>query len=281
MTTALQPLSIDVVSIQSQVIYGRVGNGIAQLALHDGGLQTSVVPTVLLSNTPEYPTCSGGTIPNEWFEGFLRDLLARGAVEQLKAIIVGYLGTPQQAQIVASWIGEVRKIQPSVCVVVDTVIGDHDVGVYVDSGLVKAYRDFLMPCADILTPNGFELNKLAERAIVTLDDTIAVARSLLQPRQSMVVTSAGGIHDSNTPLSVAIVTETSEEMISHPRIPLATKGTGDLLTAELTIGILRGLSLFDAVQRACNRVVEALECTLLANCAELILPAPTSAYLKR
>ncbi len=89
--------------MQSQVVYGRVGNNVAVPALEGLGLSVAAVPTVMLSNTPHYPTVHGGALPIEWFDGYLQDLSARGALQALRAILIGYLGTPAQAQALARW----------------------------------------------------------------------------------------------------------------------------------------------------------------------------------
>lgn len=84
------------VSVQSQVAYGGVGNSIAVPVLQALGLQVSPVPTVLLGNTPHYPTMHGGALPLDWFEGLLDDLEAREAITRARLLLVGYLGSPAQ-----------------------------------------------------------------------------------------------------------------------------------------------------------------------------------------
>lgn len=137
----LRPLPMDVVSVQSQVVYGHVGNSVAVPTLQSCGLSVAAIPTAMLSNTPYYPTIHGGALPNEWFSGYLHDLSARNALCQLRAILVGYLGTPAQAAVLAHWTDRVHAERPGLQVVIDPVIGDHDHGVYVDPGMVDAYRD--------------------------------------------------------------------------------------------------------------------------------------------
>ena len=82
------------VSVQSQVVYGRVGNNVATPVLLRAGLEVAIVPTVVFSNTPHYPTIHGGCIPDDWLPGYLSDLKARRALSQLRAVLVGYLGRP-------------------------------------------------------------------------------------------------------------------------------------------------------------------------------------------
>jgi pyridoxine kinase len=117
----LQPLAIDVVSVQSQVVYGRVGNNVAMPTLQALGLAAAAVPTVVFSNTPHYPSIHGGAIPEAWFAGYLQDLSARGALGRLRAVLTGYLGGPAQAGLLADWIGGLLAQRPGLRVVVDPV----------------------------------------------------------------------------------------------------------------------------------------------------------------
>ena len=129
--TGLEPLRLDVVSVQSQVVYGRVGNNAAVPTLEALGLAVAAVPTVLLSNTPHYPTLHGGAVPLDWFGGYLRDLSARGALHALRALVVGYLGEPAQAAVLAGWARTLLAERAGLRIVLDPVLGDHDTGVYV------------------------------------------------------------------------------------------------------------------------------------------------------
>lgn len=275
------PLALDVVSVQSQVVYGRVGNNVALPTLAGLRLTAAAVPTVLLSNTPHYATLHGGATPLEWFAGFLADLEARGALTQLRAIQVGYLGSVGQADLLARWIAQRLAAQPRLCVLVDPVIGDHDQGVYVDPALVDVYRGRLLSLATGLTPNDFELARLAQRALPDLPATLDAARTLLTGRTEWVaVTSAAPASWPAGRMRVALVARGGAWLIEHPRIAAEPKGTGDLFSASLLGHLLRGVGVVEAARHACAQVVGALRLTAQARCAELLLPpADTAAML--
>lgn len=268
-----KPLRIDVVSVQSQVVYGSVGNAVAVPALRAHGLAVAAVPTVLLSNTPHYPTFHGGAVPLEWFSGYLSDLRARDALRQLRAVVIGYLGEPAQAATLATWLGQLRERLPDLRVFIDPVMGDVDSGVYVAPGMVEAYLRHLLPQADGITPNGFELAQLVPGSGTDLDGVIAAARRLLRGRTRwVVVTSAAPDAWEPDLMWLAVVTRDAVEVIRHPRLAADSKGTGDLFNADLAARLLAGTSLQDAVAQASGHVIEALRLTLRHRSGELLLP---------
>lgn len=269
------PLSIDVVSVQSQVAYGRVGNNVALPTLARRGLQAAAVPTVVFGNTPHYPTMHGGAMPATWFAGWLDDLVARGALDALRGVLCGYLGSAAQASVLARWIRQRCRARPDLRIVIDPVIGDREQGVYVDPRLVDAYRGDLRSLADGLTPNAFELAQLAGRETGDVADTVAAARTLLTGRTRWVAaTSAAPQAWSAGTMQVVVATHDRAWLLTHPRVGAEPKGTGDLFAAHLMAALLRGDALPLAVACACQQVVEALRVTHAARCAELLLPPP-------
>lgn len=275
----LEPLQFDVVSVQSQVIYGRVGNAVAVPALQAHGLRVAAVPTVVLSNTPHYPSFHGGAVPLEWFSGYLSDLVARGALRHLRAVVVGYLGEPAQATALAAWIERLRNGLPDLQVFVDPVMGDVDSGVYVAPGMADAYRRHLLPQADGLTPNGFELAQLVPDSPLDLEGVIAAARGLLHGRTRwVVVTSAVPDAWEADGMWLVAVTAQTARVIRHPRLAADSKGTGDLFNADLAARVLAGVPLEEAVAQAGEHVVQALRHTLRQRSGELLLPDPSPAF---
>lgn len=269
-------MQIEVVSVQSQVVYGQVGNTIAVPALQAMGLRVAAVPTVVLSNTPHHATMHGGAIPLDWFGGYLDDLLARDALRELRAVVVGYLGGPAQAEVLARWIEGLLRARPEIQVFIDPVIGDEDVGIYVDPGMVEAYRRHLLPLADGLVPNGFELGLLTGRPVADIEQVVEAARSLLVGRTRWVVaTSAAPARWRSGTMQVAAVSGAGVGIIEHPRLVTTPKGTGDLFSATLAGRLLAGSGLEDAVRAACDRVLEVLTTSQAAGSAEmLVFPHP-------
>lgn len=270
----LRPLPLQVVSVQSQVVYGRVGNNVALPSFAAHGLLAAGVPTVLLSNTPHYPSLHGGAVPIDWFEGWLDDLVARDALRALRLIQLGYLGSAAQGQVLARWMARCLATNPAVHVHMDPVIGDHDVGVYVDPDLVHVYRQHLLPLADGLTPNSFELGQLTQGPVGNMDEVIAAARQLLHKGarlQWVAVTSAAPAHWPAGRMQVALVTTDEAQVIEHERVNAAPKGTGDLFSATLSARLLAGQPLAEAAHQACEAVVAAVRHTHAQGSAELLL----------
>ncbi|UJJ60238.1 pyridoxine/pyridoxal/pyridoxamine kinase [Rhodanobacter denitrificans] len=272
-TASEHSLSIEVVSIMSQVVYGSVGNSIAVPLLQRHGLAVAAVPTVVFSNTPHYPTLHGGAIPVDWFAGYLDDLLARDALLQLRAVVVGFLGNRAQMDALLCWWNRLRSERPDVILIVDPVMGDHDHGVYVDEDLVSAYREAMAAQATGLTPNGFELAKLTGLPVDGIGEVAKAARTLLgEQTRWVVVTSAAPMTCSADEMTIVAVTREGEYVFSHPRLPLSPKGTGDLFTASLTAQLVAAAPLETAVTRAFQDVLGVLRATRAARCAELVLP---------
>lgn len=264
---------VDVISVQSQVAYGGVGNSIAVPALQALGLQVAPVPTVVLGNTPHYPTMHGGALPQDWFEGLLDDLEAREVATRARLLLVGYLGTPAQGLALARWLDRIRERNPGLALQIDPVIGDHDTGAYTDPALLPVWRDHLLPRAHGLTPNHFELEQLCGQRLRTPGDCADAAASLLNATTRwVVVTSAAPETCPPDALQLVAVSEGMRETFSHPRVPHAVKGTGDLFAALVGGRMLAGAPLPDAARRACADVVAILRHAQARGWEEMALP---------
>lgn len=255
---------VDIVSVQSQVVYGCVGNNAAMPVFRKAGLRAIAVPTVVLSNTPHYPTLHGGAVPLDWFEGLLKGLDERGVTRRARAVVCGYLGQPGQAGLLAGWLPALRASRPDLKVHIDPVMGDRNDGLYVNEGLVQQYRDLLVPLADGMTPNHFELELLVGRALSSIEEVVAAARELIARGPDwIVVTSAAPMTAAAGTLQLAVVTRDEATVVTHPEIaiPPSVHGTGDVFMAGVTARLLTGQYLVEAVRSAAAQVTVALERT--------------------
>ena len=154
-------------SFQSHVAAGAVGNSAASMVYAALGCELWAVPTVLYSNHPANRTFAGEIVASallyRWIAAFEENRL----IEQVDYVQSGYLGAADQAQAVLAFLFAARKSGRTVSYACDPVLGDQTAGLYVPPSVAIAIREVLVPAADIVTPNLFELGYLTGAPVDT------------------------------------------------------------------------------------------------------------------
>ncbi|UFX48577.1 pyridoxal kinase PdxY [Bradyrhizobium sp. 41S5] len=249
-----------VISIQSQVAWGHVGNSAATFPIQLHGIDVVAVPTTLLSNRPGYPTIRGRVLDVQLVADLLRGIEERGAIESASMILSGYLGSADIASDVADFVARAKAENPALLYCCDPVLGDRDRGMFVRSDIPPLVRDQLCPLADIITPNHFEFEFLCGTRVTTTDDVIAQARELMaRGPATIVITSAelAGTPDGEIE-TLAIERVHSDKTcawrVRTPRVPISPSGTGDLFAALFVAARVRGLATPEALSHAASGI---------------------------
>jgi pyridoxine kinase len=246
-----------VISIQSQVVHGHVGNSAAVFPLQARGIEVAAVPTALLSNHPRYPTMRGGVLDAEFVRDLLIGVEERGLVGSCKVLITGYLGSPEIAAVVIDFVRRAKARNPKLLYLCDPVMGDADVGFYINEDLRALFCEGLVPLADVITPNQFELEHLVGRVPATVEEMLAAARGL---SLSTVVVTGARLQGSPADFVQTLAIEPRAAwMVSTPRLSCHPSGTGDLFTALFAAALVDGLATVDALERAVAGVHGVLE----------------------
>lgn len=264
-----------VISIQSQVVFGHVGNSAALFPMQAAGLEVAAIPTVIFSNTPHYPTLRGGALDPDLFADLLRGAQERGLPERADFILTGYIGSVEVARMVADFVAGAKAANPRLIYLCDPVMGDAGPGLYVPEAIADVMRDRLLPLADIATPNPFELSWLTGQTIASLADLHTARRLLpLHPQARLIVT--GCALDDTAPGQIESVLLAPQSTSRHPtpQLPIALSGTGDLFAGLIVAGLARGLGLPAAIETAQRLTSLALTHAQALAAGEVVLTEP-------
>ncbi|WP_066507358.1 pyridoxal kinase PdxY [Bradyrhizobium macuxiense] len=259
-----------VISIQSQVAWGHVGNSAAAFPIQLHGIDVIAVPTTLLSNRPGYATIRGRVLDVQMVADLLRGIEERGALEGAQMILSGYLGSSDIASEVADFVAHAKAKNPALRYCCDPVLGDRDRGMFVRDDIPPLVRDDLCPLADIITPNHFEFEYLSGAKAGTIEEVIAQARALIARGPSTIVVTSAELADTpGNEIETLAIERSAAWRVRTPRLPIAPSGTGDLFAALLTSARVRGSATPDALSHAASAIYAVLERTALAGTEEM------------
>jgi pyridoxine kinase len=259
-----------VISIQSQVAYGHVGNSAAMFPMQMHGIDVIAVPTTLLSNRPGYPTIRGRVLDAQLVSDLLLGIEERGAVDASRMILSGYLGSPDIAAVVADFVARAKARNPRLIYCCDPVLGDRDRGLFVHADIPPLVRDLLCPLADIITPNHFEFEWLCGGKVNTTDQMIAQAQGLLARGPSTIVVTSAELSDTPDGQIETLAVERSQSWrVRTPKLAISPSGTGDLFAALFSAARVQGRDTPAALGHAASAIFAVLERTALSGTEEM------------
>ena len=243
-----------VLSISSQVVYGHVGNSAAAFVMQRMGHDVLPVPTIILSNRPGYRAIAGERTDPGKLNAMLEAGLQNGWLSDVDAVLTGYVPTAAHAEFCRAWIAKIKVLNPKAIYLCDPIIGDEPGGIYVEEAAASAVRDQLVPLADIVTPNAFELGWLSGRAISDGASAVSAARTLARP--AVVATSAPA---SAGMIANILVTRGGAAATASPRRTVQAHGTGDFFASILLAHKLKGYTVSAALRAATAAIDHVLD----------------------
>lgn len=258
-----------ILSIQSSVVYGHVGNSVAALPLMRLGHEVWRLDTVAFSNHPGHGSFSGRVVPPAEIAELLRGLKALGVLKDCRAVLSGYLGEAGTAGVVAEAVSSAKSANPQAIYLLDPVIGDGG-RVFVRPGVPESIAQKLVPLADICTPNVFELEQLTGMQVTDLDSARVAAHALRRRGPRTVILT--GLPE-NGRISTLAVTNQGLWRVTAPRVDRPLNGTGDLISALILGHYLDTGSVPEALRLAASGMAEAIDATVAAGRRELALVA--------
>ena len=265
---------MNLLSIQSHVAYGHVGNSAAVFPLQRLGVEVWPIDTVQFSNHTGYGKWQGRVFD----AGLIRDMVGgieqRGVLGECDGVLSGYMGGADIGAAILDAVATVRRANPAARYCCDPVIGDVGRGIFVREGIPQFMKEKAVPAADIVTPNQFELDYLAGRESRTLADALAAVKAVhgLGPR-AVLVTS---LHVDDTPdgaIDLLASDATGRFRLRTPKLNLAVNGAGDAIAALFFAHYLRVGKLNEALSKAASAIFGVLMKTAEVGAAEIQIVA--------
>jgi pyridoxine kinase len=257
-------------SIQSSVAYGHVGNSAATFPLQRLGHEVWPVHTVVFSNHTGYGAWRGPLLPPDDVRAVVTGIAERGVLPGCDGVLSGYLGGPGICEVVVDAVAQVKAANPDATYTCDPVMGNATSGCFVDPAIPPIIREQVVPVADIITPNQFELGFLTQTSPEDLASTLdsADAARALGPA-TVLVTSVLRPGRPEDTIELLAVTDDGAWVARTPRLPMKANGSGDLTAALFTAHLRESGSAADALATTVSSVYAVLKATLESGEREL------------
>jgi pyridoxine kinase len=260
-----------VLSVQSRVAYGHVGNAAAVFPLQRLGIEAWALDTVAFSNHTGHGQWRGSVIPAADIAVLFEGIAALGVLPSIDAVLSGYLGDAATGPVLLDIVGQIRKANPAALFCCDPVIGDVDTGSYVTEGIAEFFCDRALALADIVTPNRFELEYLTGRGIASLAEAGEAAAALRTLGPGIVLVTS--LEYAAERIAMLAAGPDGVWAVETPRLPVMLNGCGDVTAALFLARLLRGETLPDALALTAASIYAVIETTMRLERYELALVA--------
>lgn len=271
--------TVKILSIQSAVAYGHVGNSAAVFPLQRIGVEVLPVYTVNFSNHTGYGAWRGPLISPDDVREVITGIEERGVFGQIDAVLSGYQGGEGIGDVIIDAVARVKAANPDAVYACDPVMGNAKSGCFVAPAIPVLLRERVVPVADIITPNQFELGFLTGTEPDTIESTLAsveLARAM-GPR-TVLVTSVERPDREEGTIEMLVVDDTGSWIVQTPHLPFKANGSGDVTAALFTAHYVETKHASVALARTASSVFDLLEQTLASGERELQLVEAQEAY---
>ena len=260
-----------VLSVQSWVACGTVGNTAALFPLQRLGCETWSLNTVAFSNHTGHERWRGDTVPASDIAALFEGISELGVLARCDAVLSGYLGEAETGPVLLDIVARVKAANRRALYCCDPVMGDVGLGYYVRAGIPEFFRDRALALADIVTPNRFELEWLSRRPVRNLADAREAAAALRQSGPAIVLATS---LDADADRVAALAAGPDGVWAAEtPRLAIEATGCGDAVAALFLAWLLKGKPVPDALATTIAAIYGVIEATMLSGGGELALVA--------
>ena len=261
-----------VLSIQSAVAYGHVGNSAAVFPLQRIGVEVLPVYTVTFSNHTGYGAWRGPLIAPDDVREVITGIEERGVFGEIDALLSGYQGGEGIGDIIIDAVARVKAANPDAVYACDPVMGNAKSGCFVAPAIPILLREKVVPVADIITPNQFELGFLTGTEPDTLESTLAsVDLAMAMGPRTVLVTSVERPDREEDTIEMLVADSAGAWIVQTPRLPMKANGSGDVTAALFTAHYVETGDAKTALERTASSVFDLLAATLESGARELRL----------
>lgn len=268
-----------ILSIQSAVAYGHVGNSAAVFPLQRIGVEVYPVYTVTFSNHTGYGAWRGPLISPDDVRDVITGIEERGAFGDIDVVLSGYQGGEGIGDVILDTVARVKAVNPSAVYACDPVMGNAKSGCFVAPAIPVLLRERVVPAADIITPNQFELGFLTGTEPTDLDSTlVSVDAARAMGPSTVLVTSVERPERPEGTIEMLAVDDKGAWIVQTPHIPMKANGSGDVTAALFTAHYRETGDAATALARTTSSVYDLLQNTYDAGSRELLLIESQDAY---